>query len=180
MTEELVDLVDAAGVPRVFGVPRSEVKRRKDEFLSQGLYQPIVVVVVFDDAGQVVAQVRGKGKAGDGDDEIDLVCGVISAGETWEIAARREAREEIGVALVDLAIVDQRVNGYKRYRTLALARALGEPRVINQHEVAQVIPASLEELRDLQEKGAVFVNGFFSDIELALGQLNPSEAQIFR
>jgi 8-oxo-dGTP pyrophosphatase MutT (NUDIX family) len=169
--EEKVDLVDAVGTAKIFGIPRSEVKRRKDEFLTQGLYQPIVIVVVIDHENRILAQVRGKAKAGDGNDQIDLVCGVISAGEKWDTAARREAREEIGVELTDLTMVDQRINGYKRHRTLAVARAQGEPRILDHDEVAHVFPASLKELRDLEQDGAVFVGGFFSDIDLALAQV---------
>lgn len=169
--EELVDLVDAEGVARVFGVPRSEVKLRKEEFLAQGLYQPIVIVVVADDEDRIIAQVRGKAKGDDGSDEVDLVCGVISAGEDWETAARREAREEIGVELSQLIFVEQRVNGYKRHRTLAAARSVGEPFVVDENEVAKVFSASLDELRGLANTDTSFVGGFFRDVELALTKI---------
>jgi 8-oxo-dGTP pyrophosphatase MutT (NUDIX family) len=172
MVEELVDLVDAHGIARVFGVPRSEVKQHKEEFLQDGLYQPIVIVVVIDHENRIVAQVRGKAKAEDGSDEVDLVCGVISAGELWQHAARREALEEIGVELTDLTIVDQRINDYQRHRTLAVARTDDQPKVVDEAEVARVLPLRLEELRELAQEGTAFVGGFFSDVELALAHVD--------
>lgn len=114
---------------------------------------------------------RGDAKAGDGRGAVDHVCGVISAGESWEDAARREAAEEISVQLKDLVMVDQRVNGYGRHRTLAVARSVGEPRAVDTHEVAQVFTASLEELRTMADKETSFIGGFFSDLKLALGYL---------
>jgi 8-oxo-dGTP pyrophosphatase MutT (NUDIX family) len=169
--EELVDLVDENGLVRRRGIRRGEVKQRKEELLSMGLYQPIVIVVVFDASGRIVAQVRGDAKAGDGQGAVDHVCGVISTGESWEDAARREAAEEIGVGLKDLVIVDQRVNGYGRHRTLAVARVMGEPRVINTDEVARLFHASPEELQTMADTETEFIGGFFSDLQLALDHL---------
>jgi len=176
VAEELVDLVDSEGISHIFGIPRSEVKLRKEEFLAQGLYQPIVIVVVADDEDRIVAQVRGKAKGDDGSDEVDLVCGVISSGEDWETAARREAREEIGVELSQLTFVEQRVNVYQRHRTLAVARPVGEPFAVDKDEVASVFAASLDELRDLESTDTSFVNGFFGDVELALAKIQEQNA----
>lgn len=168
IVEELVDLVDKDGRVMVCRVPRSEVRRRKEELISQGLFQPIVVVVVLDDADRVIAQVRGNSKGDDGAHEIDHVCGVIGAGETWEVAARREAAEEIGVELVSLELIEQRVNVYQRYRSLAVARSLGVPRVVNPREVSSVFPAHPDELRALRAGATSFVRGFFADLDLAV------------
>ena len=133
---ELVDLVDKDGNARMPGVRRIEVKNRKEELLAQGLYQPIVVVIVFDDAGQIIAQVRGEAKGDDDSGFIDHVCGVVASGETWQVAAAREAAEEIGVELDEIRLVDRRVNVYKRYRTLATARTFSQPKVLNPAEVS--------------------------------------------
>lgn len=166
---ERVDLVDANGVPRLFGVTRLEVKRRKEEFVAQGLYQPIVIVVAVDSQDRVVAQVRGAGKAGDGDGEIDHVCGVIASGESWDTAARREAKEEIGVDLARLTLVDQSVNSYDRHRTLIVSRIDQTPTVVDPDEVARILCAASEDLSALESAGeAVFVKGFFSDMRMAL------------
>lgn len=174
--EELVDLVDKTGQPVIMRVPRSEVKRRKNEFLEEGLYQPIVVVVVLDSAGRILAQVRGRSKGDDGAEEIDHVCGVITSGETWTEAANREAAEEIGVQLADLKLVGRGVNVYDRFRILAIARADSAPKVVNPDEVSKVFAARLEELRALRAAEATFVRGFFTDLESALELARPGES----
>lgn len=166
--DELVDLVDKDGNVRMPGVRRIEVKNHKEELISKGLYQPIVIVVVFDDAGQVIAQVRGDAKADDDSGLIDHVCGVIASGETWQVAAMREAAEEIGVELTRLCLVDQRVNVYGRYRTLASARAVGEPKVLNPTEVSRVLSVSPDDLYVMERQGGSFVKGYFADLELVL------------
>jgi ADP-ribose pyrophosphatase YjhB (NUDIX family) len=169
--DELVDLVDGAGLVKLRGIRRGEVKERKQEFLVRGLYQPIVIVVVIDHDDNVIAQVRGDAKADDGRGAVDHVCGVIAAGETWEQAARREAAEEINVELDDLMLVDQSVNGYGRHRTLAVARAVGEPQIIDSNEVARIFHASRGELKAMAQAETQFIGGFFSDLELALAHL---------
>jgi 8-oxo-dGTP pyrophosphatase MutT (NUDIX family) len=166
--DELVDLVDEDGLVRLPGMRRREVKARKAELLARGLYQPIVVVVVFDREGRVVSQVRGSSKGDDGGGAVDHVCGVIAAGESWEGAARREAAEEIGVELEDLVMVDQRINVYSRHRTLAVARADGEPSVVDSHEVSRVFCSSPDELRAMARSNTSFVEGFFTDLDIAV------------
>ena len=169
--DELVNLVDGTGLVKLRGIRRDEVKERKQEFLVRGLYQPIVIVVVIDDNDNVIAQVRGEAKADDGRGAVDHVCGVIAAGETWEQAARREADEEINVELDDLMLVDQRVNGYGRHRTLAVARAVGEPQVNDSNEVARIFDASPDELYAMAQAETLFIGGFFTDLKLALAHL---------
>jgi 8-oxo-dGTP pyrophosphatase MutT (NUDIX family) len=169
--DEMVDLVDEHGLVKMRGIRRGEVRDRKEELISLGLYQPIVIVVVVDDSHRIIVQVRGDAKAGDGRGAVDHVCGVISAGERWEDAARREASEEISVELENLVMVDQRVNGYGRHRTLAVARPVGEPKAVNTHEVARVFSASPEELHAMADKQISFIGGFFSDLKLALDHL---------
>lgn len=166
--EERVDLVDASGRVCRYGVARSEVRQHKKELLEQGLYQPIVIVVVTTEDGRIVAQVRGAGKAGDGDGEVDHVCGVISSGETWSEAARREAREEIGVELASLRLVTQGVNVYDRYRTLATAIAIGTPIAADLREVSSVFCADPGTLQAAAQSGTPFVHGFFDDLRSAL------------
>jgi 8-oxo-dGTP pyrophosphatase MutT (NUDIX family) len=167
--DELVDLVDKDGNVRMPGVRRIDVKNRKEELLSKGLYQPIVIVVVFDGEGQVIAQVRGDAKADDDGGSFDHVCGVIASGETWQVAAAREAAEEIGVELDGLCLVDQRVNVYGRYRTLASACAVGEPKALDPAEVSCVLTVSPDDLYAMERQGGGFVKGYFTDLELVLG-----------
>ncbi|MFB8282777.1 NUDIX domain-containing protein [Nocardia colli] len=169
--DELVDLVDDSGVVKHPRISRAEVRKRKEELIAQGLYQPIVIVVVLDDDGDVVAHVRGRSKGNDGQGEIDHVCGVISAGETWMQAAHREAAEEIGVELVDLTFVTAGVNCYQRHRTLAVARYSGRPAVVDESEVSRVFIASSHELGALADAGTSFVSGYFEDLTLAMERM---------
>jgi 8-oxo-dGTP pyrophosphatase MutT (NUDIX family) len=165
---ELVDVVDGDGNVRMPGMRRIDVKNRKEELISKGLYQPIVTVVVFDDEGHIIAQVRGNAKGDDDGGMLDHVCGVIASGETWQVAAAREASEEIGVELRGLRLVDQRVNVYGRYRTLASAHAVGEPRVLNPAEVSRILCLTPDDLYAMQREGDGFVQGYFTDLELVV------------
>jgi len=169
--DELVDLVDATGLIRIRRIRRSDVARRKDQLILEGLYQPIVVVVVVDTGGRIVAHERGKTKAGDGRGEIAHVCGVIASGESWQEAAVRETAEEIGVATRDLTRVLSGVNAYGRHRTLAVAHSVGEPEVVHSDEVARLVVASLDELQALEQGATVFAHEFFIDLKHAVDAL---------
>lgn len=166
--DELVDLVDATGDIQLRGIRRDEVRDRKEEFVASGLYQPIVVVVVLDEDGRVVAHERGQAKGDDGAGEIDHVCGVISSGESWRETAVREALEELGVQIRDLCFVAAGVNIYDRHRTLAVAQAIGAPRVVDHDEVGRLLLATVEELVEQECRSVRFVRGFFDDLRAAL------------
>lgn len=173
-SEELVDLVDADGVVQKRRVAKSDIRTGKDAFLRAGLYQPIVVVVVVDYTGRVIGQVRGEGKGDDSPGEIDHVCGIVSSGESWLDAANREALEELGVHLTEIHMILRGVNTYQRHRTLAVARTVSEPRVVNEKEVARVVVARPSDYEDMAARGAVFVRGFFEDMAGAIAWLNGS------
>ena len=104
---EFVDLVDAAGRVVSRGVPRG------DADTAAGVHLRIVIVVVCNLRGQVLVHRRAASKSVD-PGRIDHVCGVVSSGETPDQAARREAREELGVTLDGLWDVEQGVNAYGR------------------------------------------------------------------
>ena len=169
--DELVDLVDADGVEQMYGITRAEVKRRKEELVAAGLYQPVVIVIVLTHGGAVLAHERGASKGDDGAGEIDHVCGVISSGETWHQAAVREAAEELGVRLRYVRRIAAGVNSYQRYRTLVLACAEGEPSIVHPDEVAAILSCTPVELRRLAQHGKRFVRQFFDDLDDALASL---------
>ena len=89
MTEEIFDVVDADD--RVIGqAPRSEVHAR-------GLLHRSVHILVFNSAGQLLVHKRSATK-----DEYPLrytssASGHLSAGESYEEAAKRELAEELGI-----------------------------------------------------------------------------------
>lgn len=168
MTEEFVDLVDSAGTVRVRGIARGDLRGRKHEFVAKGLYQPIVIVVVLDALGRVASHQRAI-KSDDGDGQIDHVCGAIRSDEPWDVAADRESSEEIGYALEAVHLVDARVNEYQRYRYLGVARVdFSRGPSDGTDHVHWATPA---DLRKLAMDGTPFVDGFFSDLDLALASL---------
>jgi isopentenyldiphosphate isomerase len=87
--EELVDVVDDDD--RVIATVRRSVMRR-DRLLHRAVY-----VVVSDPKGRLLTHRRSDAKdIWPGWWDI-AVGGVVSAGETWDEAARREVAEEIGI-----------------------------------------------------------------------------------
>jgi len=159
---ELVDLVDASGKIQKKSVPRTEIEQNPD------LHLQIVIAVIFDDDGRVLAQKRALTKSTCPGD-VDHVCGAIMAGETPETATARESLEETGLRIHDLKIVEQGVNSYKRFRYLLAGVAEGEPNSLDPAEVEWVRFIPPEELKAKNQSGELtFVGEFFEDMELAL------------
>jgi len=159
---EIVDLVDASGQIQKRGVPRVEVEKYTD------LHLQIVIAVIFDYAGRILAQKRALTKSTCPGD-IDHVCGAVKSGETPEMATARESLEETGLKVKNLKIVEQGVNSYNRYRYLLVGVANGEPNSYDPAEVEWVKFISPEELKVKSQSGEfTFVGEFFEDMELAL------------
>ena len=98
MTSEWVDVVDADDrVVRT--VPRSEMRRDR-------LRHRAVFVAVLDGTGRVLVHRRSESKdVWPGWLDI-AVGGVVTSGETYEQAVRRELAEEIGVSDIEPIAVD--------------------------------------------------------------------------
>ena len=93
---ELVDVLDAAGRP-VATVTRREMRARR---LAHGA----TYVLVFNRRGELFVHLRAPDKdvfPGHWDVAIG---GVLAAGESFDAGARRETREELGVALEPQAL----------------------------------------------------------------------------
>jgi 8-oxo-dGTP pyrophosphatase MutT (NUDIX family) len=89
--DEAVDIVDAAG--RTIGVTtRRDMRARK-------LAHRSVYVLVFDRRGRLFIHLRVPTKDVHPGHWDVAVGGVLAAGESFDAAARREAAEELGVAL---------------------------------------------------------------------------------
>ncbi|MFJ1560594.1 NUDIX domain-containing protein [Streptomyces mirabilis] len=110
---ELVDLVDRHGTTRKTGIPRTQADH------LDGLYLPIVLVVITHIDGRILIHQRATTKTQPG--AIDHVCGAIRSGETPDEAAHRETREETGATLTSLRLVHAGVNEHGRYRHLYVA-----------------------------------------------------------
>lgn len=89
--EELGDVLDGGG--RVIGVvTRAEMRRRK-------LPHRCVYLLVFNSRRQLFVHLRTPTKDVYPSHRDVAVGGVVAAGESWDEAARREGREELGVEL---------------------------------------------------------------------------------
>jgi len=91
MGEEIISIVDAAdGV--VGDAPRAQLRRQP------GLIYRVNYILLFNRAGQILAQRRAAAKdlyPG----RLDLAAGgVVCAGESYEVSAARELAEELGVS----------------------------------------------------------------------------------
>jgi isopentenyldiphosphate isomerase len=144
--EELVDIVDDGD--RVVGtVTRSEMRARR-------LKHRCTFIVVRDGAGRVLVHRRSEAK--------DLwpghwdlaVGGVVSAGEDWEPAARRELAEEVGIEGADLVALcggnyaDEHVDEVARmWRTV-----WDGPIAFTDGEVVEAHFVDIEELRERVER----------------------------
>lgn len=158
---ELVDLVNASGQIQLSGIPRTEIEHHPD------LHLQIIIAVIFNDEGKVLAQRRALTKSTCPGD-IDHVCGAIGSGETPETATTRESLEETGLKVKNLKVVEQGVNSYNRYRYLLVGVANGEPNSYDPAEVEWVKFISPEELKAKSLSGELtFVGEFFEDMELA-------------
>ena len=159
---ELIDLVDDQGIivrPRVL---------RDDAAYYEGLYMPIVIVVVMNSYGQILVHKRAETKRVHGG-AIDHICGAIVSGETPEAAAHREALQETGVRLSDLTLIRQGVNSYGRYCRLIRARSDDTPAGnLNPREVAWAAFHTTTDLYSWRAAGESFVHGFFEDLNYAL------------
>lgn len=159
---ELVDLVDSSGIIRKRGIPRSKIDSYPD------LYMQIVIGVVFNKKGQILVHKRAQTKKINPGD-IDHICGGIMAGETPEVAALRESLEETGIRPINLRIIAQGINKYKRYRYLLVGEAETEPGEVNPSEVEWVRFIHPGELKQKSNSGEFkFVDEFFEDTNLAL------------
>lgn len=164
--DELVDLVDADGVIKKRGIPRSTTDSFPD------LYLQIVIGVVLDSEGRVLVHKRSKSKRVNPGD-VDHICGAVMTGETPEVATYREAMEETGIKPVNLRIVSQGVNKYKRYRYLLIGKSNDKPGQVDPAEVEWVRFIHPDQLRSQFSSGELnFVDEFFEDTELVLSKID--------
>ncbi len=161
---ELIDLVNTNGEIVERGVSRNDAERR------EGLYMQIVIAVIFNGLGQILVHERAATKQVNPGD-VDHVCGGLLVGETPNLAAAREAKEELGVTVNGLRIIQQGVNPYNRYCYLLVGRTDDSPgdAELDPSEVAWAACYKPDELVEASESGRfTFVDGFFEDMQLAL------------
>jgi 8-oxo-dGTP pyrophosphatase MutT (NUDIX family) len=156
---ELVDLVNSDGTVMERAVSRDEADK------YDGLYMQIIIMVIRNSSGDILVHERAATKTVNPGD-IDHVCGGIQSGETPEVAAIREALEEVGVAPNNIQLVRGGLNSYGRYCYLLRGESDEKPpAVLDHNEVTWADYISLDDLIAKNENGTLtFVDGFFDDI----------------
>ena len=160
---EFSDLYSAQGE-----VVRRHVPREEAEALRHiGPYMGIVIVVIVNDKGDILYHRRHPEKRFE-PDMYDHVCGGIHSHQSPEEAAMNEAQQEVGVTPIGLSLISEGVNPYGFYRFLFRGTSNDEPSFDpEEKEVIFADYASLTILRQMKADGEVFVDDFFSDIQLA-------------
>jgi 8-oxo-dGTP pyrophosphatase MutT (NUDIX family) len=167
---EHMDLVDENGVVQRSGVPRHEVG------LHTGLYMQIATLIIRHKDGRLLVHRRSLTED-TYPGAVDHVCGGVPSGETPEQTAAREAWEEVGVTPDSIRVVTAGLNEHDRYRHLLVGEAPeGVQPSITTDETLWVGYMGLEELHAKHASGELpFVNGFFTDLQLALAALEPTD-----
>lgn len=159
---ERIDLVDRTGKIVRYNVPRDDMAR------FNGLYMPIVIVVLFRGKDLLVRARSLSKKVNPGD--IDHVCGGIAAGEVPLEAAVREAYEETGVIPRNIRLIAEGLNEYGRYRYLFTGEVSGSP-TADSDEIEWIDFMPIQKLREHHASGALtFVSGFFSDLDVVASE----------
>jgi isopentenyldiphosphate isomerase len=160
---ELIDLVDRNGeiLPGLVGIERDDANEYPEGFMQ------IVVVVVFNDEGQILAHQRASTKTVD-PDHVDHICGGIQSGQTSEEAAEEEGDLETGVSYSRLVRAHRGMNDYSRYRYIFAAISNDVPKTKEPEHVQWVRWVDLAQLEKWRDEGTYkFVQGYFEEIEVA-------------
>ena len=159
---ECIDLVNADGIVVQRGVLRDDYIR------EEGLYMRIVIAVITNSAGLVLAHKRAAVKSHPG--LMDHVCGGVRANEDPLLdAVPRETREEVGITIHEVEEVRSGLNEYGRFCILVRGKSDEMPNNLNPLEVESADYHPLHELYAKRDSGEMeFVNGFFEDVEATL------------
>lgn len=158
-------MVDSHGVPSGLTLPREDALSLK----LKGYYVPIAVTVVHNNFGEVLVQQRSVNKPAD-PGKLDLVCGIVSAGEHPTLTAIRESLEETGILPMNVRLIAQGVNIYDRYRYLfaGQTRYRGMSVELPNHEVEWAGMKNAMMLEGLVDSGDIEpVGDFFEHLALA-------------
>ncbi len=149
MNSELMDLVNEKD--EVIGsAPRPEIYEKR-------LRHRIAHVIIFNDAGEMALQFRAKKQGFFGNSWVTSAGGHVHSGESYEEAAMREMKEEIGVApKIKLAYVDLYA-GHNLLKFLHTFTATHNgPFTPNPLEVQKVEFFSLTEIKQMLARGEKF------------------------
>lgn len=162
MTEEIFPLVDEHG--NITGqAPRSVCHN------GTKLLHPVIHLHLFNSEGKLFLQKRASTKDIQPDKWDSSVGGHIDLGETPEQAAKREAREELGVSDIDLHYIAKHIieTDVERELTYCFFAVYGGSYSFDRNEVADGRFWSIEEIRSNCGKD-IFTPNFELDFELFL------------
>lgn len=145
MSEEIFDIVDSAD--NVIGqAPRSEVHAR-------GLLHRAVNIFVFNTAGRLLLQKRSAAKDEFPGCYTSSASGHLSAGETYDEAAPRELKEELGLSLPLQRLVQIPGGPHNANEHTVLYRAVtDEPPRPDPEEIESVGYFDLDELAAIMDQ----------------------------
>lgn len=123
----------------------------------EGLYHRVARIMVQDDEGSLLLQLRVKAKELWPERWDNSAAGHVDLGESYEDAAARELKEEVGIADVKLQSLDYYFSDdrYKNYRTREFNKVYlavipkGYKTKRQESEVADIRWFSKEEVREL-------------------------------
>ncbi len=124
-----------------------------EEVYERRLNHRIVHVLIFNDKGDILLQLRSAKKKFCPGHWVTSAGGHVQKGESYEQAAKRELKEELGVD-VPLALIDESpYDHYKMRKFLQVFRAVHNgPFKFNPEEVSGCRWFSVDDVRDMVRK----------------------------
>lgn len=136
----------------------------------------VAAVYVFNAAGELYVQIH-KSSGGLFDHSVG---GHVAQGETYEIAAHREAMEELGVAqpLTHLTTFYSDEGNYQHMFGLFTCIAADDWRFIPNEEVEGIVPMKLHDIQQLMQTNPEKFTGGFINTMREYVRLNPRSTSI--
>lgn len=150
MKDEIMDIVDLNDV--VIG------QATQDEVYAKLLPHRIVHVLIFNSKGEMAMQLRSAKKSYCPLHWVTTVGGHVQTGESYEQAALREMKEEIGVQLPMEFFKKDSYNDTRNLQKFLVTfkATYNGPFTINPDEVERVDFFSLEAIQEMMQEGEKF------------------------
>jgi len=143
--QEFLDIVDENNEV-VGSAPYADVYAKR-------LNHRIVHVLIFNDKGEIFLQQRSAKKDFCPGHWVTSAGGHVQKGETYEQAANRELKEELGVSIKLTKILETPYDHYRMRKFLEIFRGISEgPFKFNEAEVAGGRWFSVADVRDMVKK----------------------------
>lgn len=124
-----------------------------DEVYSKRLNHRIVHVLIFNDKGEIFLQQRSAKKEFRPGHWVTSAGGHVQKGESYEVAAKRELKEELGIEMPLTLIHESPYDHYKMRKFLQVFRGISEgPFNLNPEEVAGGRWFSVADVKDMVKK----------------------------